>query len=332
MSSPAFFSRWFASTPPPVAVEVTSRHVNAVALNFHGGTRTVTAHVSEPLAHGLVTPALNAVNVHDAATLAATIKAVVDRITPRPRRVALILPDTVAKVSLVRFDKVPAKPQELDQLIKWQTRKAAPFRIEDGQVSWAEAAEIPGGGREYLVVLARRDIIESYERVCDAAGVHAGIVDIVSLNLINAAVAVEGGPIAGDWLLVHTAEDYATLAVIRNGHVVFFRTRPSEATSAADIDDLVHQTAMYHEDRLGGGGFSRVIVSGFGSESADVTERTKRQIQERLGVSVQPLDVTRGLTLRDRIAASPALLDVLAPAAGILLRDRPPVRGKERVA
>jgi hypothetical protein len=232
----------------------------------------------------------------------------------------------------VRFDKVPAKPQELDQLIKWQTRKAAPFRIEDGQVSWAEAAEVAGGGREYLVVLARRDIVESYEHVCDAAGIHAGIVDVVSLNLINAAVALEGGTIPGDWLLVHTAEDYATLAVVRNGHVVFFRTRPSAAAGAGDIDDLVHQTAMYHEDRLGGGGFSRVIVSGFGSEPADLTERTKRQIQDRLGVTVQPLDVTRGLTLRDRIAASPALLDVLAPAVGILLRDRPPARGKERVA
>ena len=44
------------------------------------------------------------------------------------------LPDTVGKLSLVRFEKVPAKAQDLDQLIRWQVRKAAPFKIEDAQV------------------------------------------------------------------------------------------------------------------------------------------------------------------------------------------------------
>ncbi|HXG56071.1 MAG TPA: pilus assembly protein PilM [Vicinamibacterales bacterium] len=332
MSTPSFFSQWFASTPPPASVEVTSRRVNAVSLAVSGATRTVTGHASEGLPAGVVTPSLNALNISDPGALTTAVKIAVDRLSPRPRRVALVLPDTVVKVSLLRFDKVPPKPQELDQLIRWQMRKAAPFRIEDGQLSWAESSEIPGGGREYLVVLARRDIIESYEQACEGAGLHAGIVDIVSLNLINAAVGLAPAPIPGDWLLVHTAADYATLAVVRAGHVIFFRTRPSDAVSGADIGDLVHQTSMYHEDRLGGGSFSRVIISGLGTEPGDVAERMKRQIEERLGVPAEPLDVTGGLTLRDRIVASPALLDALAPAAGILLRDRTVERTTERVA
>jgi len=332
MSMPSF-SRWFASTPTPASVEVTARSVNAVSLVVNGANPTVTGHSTEPLALGVVTPALNAVNVNDPAALATAVKAAVDRLTPRPRRVALVLPDTVVKVSLVRFDKVPPKLQDLDQLVRWQMRKAVPFRIEDAQLSWAESAQTPGGGREYLVVLARRDIVESYEHACDTAGVHAGIVDIVSLNLINAVVAVAPAPIPGDWLLMHTGEDYSTLAVVRGGHVIFFRTRPSDATSADDIGDLVHQTSMYHEDRLGGGSFSRVIVSGFGTGPNDGAERVKRQIEERLGVTVEALDVTGGLTLRDGIVTSPALLDALAPAAGILLRDRTaPLRDSERVA
>ncbi|MEO6213775.1 MAG: pilus assembly protein PilM [Vicinamibacterales bacterium] len=332
MSTPSFGSGLFASSPPSVAVEITSRAVHVVGIDVHGSTRTISAHSSEPLPRGLVTPGLNVVNVHEPAALAAAVRTAVDRIAPRPRRVALVLPDTVAKVSLLRFEKVPPKAPDLDQLIRWQMRKAAPFRIEDGQVSWAESAEIAGGGREYLVVLARRDIVQSYENACIASGMQAGIVDIVSLNLINAVVAVERAPIPGDWLLVHTAEDCATLAVVRAGHVVFFRTRPSDAASAGDIGDLVHQTAMYHEDRLGGGGFSRVIVSGFGAEAGEGSQRMKRQIEERLGTSVEPLDVTRGLTLRDRIASSPALLDTLAPAAGILLRDRLGPRVREGIA
>src|SRR5215210_501112 len=244
-----FLAQLFGTTPPATAVEVTSQRINVVGISVHGRARAISGYATHPVPAGLVTPALNAVNVHESAALTHIVKAAVDAIAPRPRRVALVLPDSVAKVSILRFDKIPAKAQELDQLIKWQMRKAAPFRIEDGQVSWAESAEIAGGGREYLVVLARRDIIESYENACRGAAVEPGLVDIVSLNLINAVVAVEPAAIPGDWLLVHVAEDSATLAVVRRGHVVFFRTRPSDGTSAGDIGDLVHQTAMYHEDR-----------------------------------------------------------------------------------
>ncbi len=94
----------------------------------------ISGYGAEPLPAGAVEPGLNAVNVHDAAALTGGIRAALDKISPRPRRIALVLPDTVAKVSLIRFEKVPAKVQDLDQLIRWQVRKAAPFRIEDAQV------------------------------------------------------------------------------------------------------------------------------------------------------------------------------------------------------
>jgi type IV pilus assembly protein PilM len=335
MSTPSAsaVSRWLASPPPPAAVEISARRVNVVGLATHGTTRTVTGHSSEPLPAGAVTPALNAVNVHDAAVLAAAVKAAVDRLSPRPKRVALLLPDSIAKVSLVRFDKVPAKTQDLEQLIRWQVRKAAPFRVEDAQVSWIEGAAAADGGREYLVLVARRDIVESYERACDAAGVQAGIVDIASTNLVNALLTTDPASAAGDWLLVHIAPDYSTLIVVRNGQAIFFRNRPSDGIPQ-DMGDLVHQTAMYYEDRLGGTSFSRVVVAGGSSFEAALAERGRRQIEERLGTRVEPLDVSAGVALRDRLTPSPALLDALAPAVGVLLRDRPAVttRGRERVA
>jgi type IV pilus assembly protein PilM len=328
------FSRLFASSPPPAAVEISARRVTAVALAAQGASRTITGHASEPLAPGIVTPTLNAANVHNPAALAAAVKAAVDRLAPRPRRVALILPDSVAKVSLLRFDKLPGKAAELDQLIKWQMRKAAPFRVEDSQVSWTETSTVAGGGHEYLVVIARRDVIESYEKACDDAGVHAGLVDIASLNMVNAVLATQPGEIAGDWLLVHAEEDYTTLAVVRAGQIIFFRTRPADVNTMTDLGDLVHQTAMYHEDRLGGGAFTRVVVAASGAGGAEAAERTRRQIEERLGGTVEPLDVRSGVALRDRIVASPELLDALAPATGVLLRDRtvPGSRKPERVA
>jgi Tfp pilus assembly PilM family ATPase len=336
----SFAARLLSTPPPAAAIEINARRVTAVAVSGQPGTLVVAGYGIEPLPAGAVTPALNAVNVHDAAALAAAVKAALDRLAPRPRRVALVLPDSVGKVTLVRFDKVPARAQDLDQLIRWQVRKAAPFRIDDAQVSWVPGVTLPDGGREFIVTAARRDIIESYERACEAAGAHAGLIDLTSLNLVNAVLAARRGagpggapssarepqgrlgPAAsrGDWLLVHVTPEDGTLAVVRGGDLLFFRHR--EAATDVELVEMVHQTAMYHEDRLGGGGFARVILAGAWSRGADPAERLRRLLEERAGARVEPLDFREAVALRDRIDADPELLDSLGAPLGLILRER----------
>jgi type IV pilus assembly protein PilM len=314
-SLPSFLT----SPPPSVGVEITSERVTAVSLARQANGWIVGAHGTERLAPGMVTPALNAVNVHDARALAAALRSAFDKLGSRPRRVALVIPDTAAKLSLLRFEKVPAEA-DLDQLIRWQVRKAAPFKPEDAQISWVPAAPIAGGGREYLVTLGRRDIIESYMQACADAGADAGLVDLASLNLINAALASGAQTTAGDWLIVHVAPDYATLAIVRDKDLIYFRTRQLE--NEGDLADLVHQTAMYHEDRLSGGRFARLVVSGASARGAEVGERLRRGLEERMGVKVEALDFRSMAAMRDRISAGPELLDALAPAVGVILREQ----------
>src|SRR6185436_12760440 len=142
---------------------------------------------------------------------------------------------------------------------------------------------------------------------------------LASLNLINAVIATGGAP-GTDWLLVHVAPDYGTLAVVRAGHLIFFRNRSTAGEE--DLTDLVHQTAMYHEDRLGGGGFGRVVLAGAAARGPEQAERLRRHVEERVGTRVEPLDFRGVVTMRDRIAVGPDLLDALAPAVGVILRER----------
>ena len=311
---PSFLS----SAPPSVGLEIASDRVTAVSLGVQGDGFTLAGHATERLPAGLVTPALNAQNIHDRAAVARAIRATFDALSVHPRRVALVIPDSAAKVSLLRFEKVPA-PRDLDQLIRWQVRKAAPFKPEESQISWVPGAPLAEGGREFLVIMARHDIVESYQQVCADAGAHAGAVDLASLNLVNAALA-SNADTAGDWLVVHVAREYATLAIVRGKDLSFFRTRQLEAEG--DLADLVHQTAMYHEDRLGGTRFARVLLSGVSGRGADVGERVRRGLEERLGAKVDALDFRGTAALRSRITAGPDLVDTLAPAVGMLLRER----------
>jgi len=309
---PAFL----VSPPPSAGVEIASDRVTAVSVVKQSGGWIVNAHGTERLAPGVVTPGLNGVNVHDRRVLSAALRSAFDKAGIRPRRIALVIPDSAAKISLLRFEKVPAAG-DLDQLIRWQVRKAAPFKPEDAQISWVPASAIPGGGREYLVTLARRDIIDGYMQACADAGAEAGLVDLASLNLVNAALA--SGATAGDWLVVHVAPDYATLTIVRDGQLILFRSRQLDADG--DLADDVHQTAMYYEDRLGGAKFSRVVLSGASARGAETGERVRRALEERMGVRVEPLDFRGTAAMRDRIGAAPELLDALAPAVGVILRE-----------
>jgi hypothetical protein len=162
-------------------------------------------------------------------------------------------------------------------------------------------------------------VIASYERACKDAGVHPGVVDLASFNLIN-TVLVSMPSDAGDWLLVHVGAEYATLALVRGQHLVFFRNRG--AAGPDELADLVHQTAMYHEDRLGGGHFSRVIMAGATLKGAEQASSIRRSLKERLEAPVEPVDFRATVPIADRITVGPELLDRLAPALGVLLRER----------
>ena len=72
-----------------------------------------------------------------------------------------------------------------------------------------------------------------------------------------------GPPAAdGDWLLVHMRPDYTSIVILRGGDLIFFRNRAEGDEEA--LQDLVHQTAMYYQDRLGGRGFTRILLGGLG--------------------------------------------------------------------
>src|SRR5947207_3184655 len=98
------FPRWLSNRPPSAALEISARRVTLVVVSNQGGSPVLSAYATEPLPAGAVEPALNAVNVHDAAALTAAIRRALDNVGPRPKRIALVLPDIVGKLSLVRFE------------------------------------------------------------------------------------------------------------------------------------------------------------------------------------------------------------------------------------
>ena len=309
----------FTTPAPDVAIEIDRTHVAAARLSMRGSQAVITGHASENLPPGLVTPGLAAANVTDVPALSQAIRGTISQLGGgKPTRVALVIPDTVAKVSLLRLEKVPAKAADLQEIVKWQVKKTAPFPMENAVVSIAPGALSADGAAEFAVSVARADVIHQYEQACVMAGLHPGLVDLATFSVLNGILA-SATPAAGDWLLVHVTESYLTLAVMRDRAMLFYRNRSEEGEGT--LADLIHQTAMYYEDRLRGTGFARVVIAGAGRLPAGA-ESVRRDLEERLRIGVESVDPRAAAALQDRIAASPELLDVLAPLVGMLLRER----------
>jgi Tfp pilus assembly PilM family ATPase len=160
----SILTSWLASPPPDAAIELAPDSVSGAVVTARGSDATVQSFAFEPLAAGALVPSLMGQNVVDRAAVVAAIRAVVDRIG-RPKRVALIVPDLATRVSLVRFDQVPASRDDLDQLIRWQIKKSAPFPIEDASLvdlstfsvvnCFLSGGRVPTG--DWLVVQMRSD-------------------------------------------------------------------------------------------------------------------------------------------------------------------------------
>lgn len=307
---------WLAGAAPTVAIEFASQRVTVVSLGATGTRADLAGCGSEPLPSGAVVPALTGTNVVQPAVVADALRRALERAgLSSIRRAGLLVPDSVARVTLLPFDQVPPKQRDFDELIRWQLKKATPFPIEEAVVSHV-VASVSGTGQTIAAVVARRDVISQYEAVATAAGIHAGIVDLASFNVMNAVTASTPGASTGDRLFVHLATEATTLAILRGAELMFYRHRT--AVDSESLGALVHQTSMFHEDRLGGGSFSGVWLSGAGA----LGELAQREIEGRLSVPVQVVDISSLVSMRDRMPITPDVLDALAGPVGMLLRER----------
>ena len=308
--------------------------MDAVQIAWHGDRPTITGRAHAGLPPGILKPDVTGTNVTDAAGVSEVLREVLGRLPRRPSRVALVVPDSVAKVSILRFETLPARVADLDDLVRWRAGKAAPFGMDRAQVAYTPGAARGAGGRELVVALMHREVVKSYERLCAEAGAHAGVVDLTSFNLVNAVLAAVPQAGVGDWLLVHAADGRSTLAVVRDGALVLHRNRVTGNVDA--LAELVHQTTMYYEDRLAGRGLRRAVLAGESSLGGAGAERAalRRSIGERVGGDLEWLGAVLAPGVTDRTGADRAVLDALAAPVGVLLREaaRPVSRPVSRSA
>lgn len=272
---------WGQPPLPEWAISITAASVHLARVSWASTTPTLLVEASEALPAGAVVPSMLALNMPDVGAVGAVVGRLASKTGGGRRHVALVLSDSVAKVSLIRLEQVPPRETDVVDIIRWQLRKAIPFPVEQAVVSIADQGPASGAG-EFLVAAARADVVQQYEQACAMGDLTVGLVDLESLALLHRASHESGVP-DGDWFFVRVEPRDVTLMLGRGRTVAFHRHRSDE--SEGSVSDLIHQTAMFYEDRFKGSGFSRVWLAA-APELAAAGE-AQRDLQARYGSVVQ---------------------------------------------
>ena len=305
---------------PPVAMEVNRKEVVLVRFKAkHRGKPLLEAQAVRPMPEDSMPLSIFDQTARPTTDLTARFREMFELTGTRPGRISLILPDNLAKVSLLTLPERPASPRQLDELVRSKMRRTVPFRLEDAAISYQI---LPGEGRQVslLVLLTPRQMIDRFEHSLAALGARVGLIDIATPNLINLCrTRLEAGSRDGkDVALLNCASNYFSLVIVRNGRLIFFRCKtqsPEGEAANGGNGFLVREVASslsYYREKLDGQGIASVIVHGLGV-SAD-------QIGEKLGelglAQVESVDESVDVELAPGQRIDSDLAMRLAPALG----------------
>lgn len=281
---------------PPVAVEVDRGQLTLARVRAGRERPLLEAYRVHAASAHAVGASIFRPNLGSIAEMAAQIKDLYEKSGTKPGKVSVILPDNLAKVSIVSLPEKPAGRRELSDLLRFKLRRSVPFRLEDAVISHA-ALPGAGPGLDLLVAVMLRSVVEQYEAAFDAAGARPGLVDLATPSLHNLARPEIDRALADgeDAALLNCARTYFTLMILKRDRLVFYRCK----SYAASEDEVVHgngtmarelaSSISYYQEKLAGTGIGTVFVRTVAQPLGDIVA-----ILERLGIGdVRPIDPAR---------------------------------------
>jgi hypothetical protein len=318
---------------PLVAVQISPGRVAAVRVRPPASLRkgadarpVVAAHREIVLPPGAEIPSLTHPQVFDTGPLEQAVETLLREVAPRETRISLILPDSTARVSLLKFGRMPATRQEVLDLIRFRMQKVLPFRMEEAALDFqllSNGNEEP----EFLVTLIQRPVLFQYERMFQRRETIPGLVALDSFHLANllARSGGIGGAEAGDRAVLNAAEGYLTVLFFREGRLNFFRSKQLSDEERA-LPERLHagirrelaSCSAYYREHLSGPGLACAALRVVEGDPDAILKIS----QEEMGCPVQILDPSRAVVLPAGAGASEGLWQRLAPALGAVAGRR----------
>ncbi len=312
---------------PPVAFDIDTRSLAMVRLGRRKKEHFIAAFEVVELPPDLIELDFYRVKLTAPDRFRSLVEKLVEKDPVKLHRVSLLLPDNYARVAILPFDGLPKRRQDALELVRWKTKKAVPFKVEEAAVDYMI---LPGAeqGVSVLAVLTPRSVMEEFEGVFTSLGIHAGLVDLSTLSLLNfyrpvlEREAVNGS----ECLLANISGGFMTFVVFRGRQMVLFRCKPFATGVPEDggegalrlLKRELQTSLLYYREKLEGRQLSRAYLRILDLDAAAVSGifSSQPEIEE-----VELLDPRRIIDLNGRLTGQQGdwTLQRLAPALGATL-------------
>ncbi|HTH52984.1 MAG TPA: hypothetical protein VL495_03475 [Edaphobacter sp.] len=273
---------------PRLAVELRSEGV--VAARAEDASAVLTAIAESPLPRRALAIGLRAGNFSDRERIITALREVLDKVSGRAgdrnRAVTIVVPDSTARVLLLEFDTLPAKPAEALAVVRFRLKKLLPFDSDHAAVSYQIMSSEKNAVR-VLAVAMPSEVLEEYEQAVISAGYLPGAV-LPSTLAALAGLDEQQAPV----LVVNAGHGSITTAIVNSGILLLHRTLElaNDLQAIGEPDVLVQS----------GNGFDRIdaeaVIEAQVLASAEAA-MTAREIAQTVSVA--------GAYFEDTLAASP---------------------------
>ncbi len=229
-------------------------------------------------------------SVGDPQTVSAVIKELLKARKIKPER-------SFASISgqnvIMRFTKLPIMtPEELEQTVRIEAEQYVPYAIDEVSITHAVLDTVDedeeGGGKYFiLLVVAQKDLVNSYMGVVKSAGINPEIIDVDTIAAINAlensymqsASSQEGGEVVA---IIDAGARTTNISVLKAGILMFTRNIP---IAGNNITEMIRDVMKQEFDQAESIKIEEAEVSisdGGGNEISEVVKTTVEELASEI--------------------------------------------------
>jgi len=168
--------------------EVGQRVLRVVSLKKGGGRPGIAWASQVELPAGLLLNSFTEPNITDVSSFAGFVERLVQQAGRRVSGINVALPDHVSRVSILEFDSLQAKKDEVEQMLRWRLKKLLPFDVDQAAMRYQYLGKFQTNDKDqhrFLVSIIKSDILSQYELAFREAGLKPIVIDLSSFCLWN---------------------------------------------------------------------------------------------------------------------------------------------------
>ena len=235
------------------------------------------------------------------------------------KRMALSVPDPLARIAVMDLPNPPRSSAELVELLKFRMKKSLPFDVERARVAYER---LPGPAPRFLTGVMHETVASQYEDVFGRLGLQVGLMLPSSVSLLQLLRPVAGRELApgADYFFVNAEHDYFSVSLVRDRIVptivrtlgLFAEEGGARLYGEEDLLREIIPTAIYYREKLEGQTLARVYYRCLRPDLIHLREI----LEEQFEAPTEPFNLEKAIPFGRSVGLDAQAADAVAAAAG----------------